>query len=246
MQAATRWARADREFPTVDNTQGSTDDEHEIEKSVTEESSSEVSFSENVELSNKTTIEAGTDTAKVSDELTETFGFSKGDVEGHSSSTSVTIRDKIVVPAGTKAVIVFTDDAAGVDCDVDICALADWTKIEWTGDDRFWESKWAHLVDTSPHHHGQTFDGWQAWLSFVHGYDVRCLQAATLLTRGYADSHQLARVAEMADKDIRQIAFTGTRRTSSTRDASYRVVDATGLDDSEIHDAYSERGPLGG
>ena len=79
-----------------------------------------MSFSENVELSNKTTIEAGTDTAKVSDELTETFGFSKGDVEGHSSSTSVTIRDKIVVPAGTKAVIVFTDDAAGVDCDVDI------------------------------------------------------------------------------------------------------------------------------
>ena len=63
----------------------------------------------------------------------------------------------------------------------------------------------------------------------MHGYDVRCLQAATLLTRGYADSHQLARVTEMADKDIRQIAFTGTRRTSSTRDASYRVVDATGL-----------------
>ena len=106
---------------------------------------------------------------------------------------------------------------------------ADWTKIEWTGDDRFWESKWAHLVDTSPHHHGQTFSGWQAWLSFVHGYDVRCLQAATLLTRGYADSHQLARVAEMAANDMRQIAFTGTRRTASTRDASYRVVDATGL-----------------
>ena len=59
-----------------------------------------------------------------------------------------------MVPAGTKAVIVFTDDAAGVDCDVDICALADWSTIEWTGDDRFWESKWAHLVDdTSPHHH---------------------------------------------------------------------------------------------
>ena len=47
-------------------------------------------------------------------------------------------------------------------------------------------------------------------------------------------------------RTIRQIAFTGSRRTASTRDASYRVVDATGLDDGEIHDRYSERGPLDG
>ena len=66
------------EFTTVDNTQGTQEIEHEIEKSVTEESSSEVSFSENVELSNKTTIEAGTDTAKVSDELTEDVRFLGG------------------------------------------------------------------------------------------------------------------------------------------------------------------------
>ena len=224
------------EFTTVDNTQGTEPITHEIEKSATEESSSEVSFSESVELSNKTTIEAGTDTAKVSDELTETFGFSKEDVEGKSSSTTVTVRDSLVIPAGQKSVIVFTDNASGGRLnDVDIAALGtDWTQIEWSGDDEFWRSSSGRTwVDVHPGHQPWTrrSAGGRQWLSFVHGYDLRALHAAELLTPRYADRHQLARVATMAEHAVRQIAWEGTRRTADrSKDASYKVIDATGVD----------------
>ena len=65
------------EYTTVDN-QTSEPVEHEIEKTVEESDSSSISMSESLELKSGTTVEAGTDTAKVSETLEATFGISEG------------------------------------------------------------------------------------------------------------------------------------------------------------------------
>ena len=85
------------EFTTVRNgTDASI--EHKISKTVEESNSTSVSLDESVELSNKTTVEAGTDfgagSGSVSNEFSATFGIDKSSTEDHSKTTSVTSRTR--------------------------------------------------------------------------------------------------------------------------------------------------------
>ena len=90
------------EYTTVDN-QTSNPIEHEIEKTVEEAESSSISLSESIELKSGTTVEAGTDTAKVSETLEVTLGISKDSTSDHSSTVGETITDKFGSGTGREA-----------------------------------------------------------------------------------------------------------------------------------------------
>ena len=92
------------EYTTVDN-QTSEPVEHEIEKTVEESDSSSISMSESLELKSGTTVEAGTDTAKVSETLEATFGISKESTSDHATTVGETISDKLTVDPGEKLVV---------------------------------------------------------------------------------------------------------------------------------------------
>ena len=132
------------EFTTVTNGSDS-DIVHQIDKTVTEASSSSTTLSESLELANSTTIEAGVDfgagSGSVSDTLSETFGVSKESTADHSSETSVTVSDTITVSPGRVVAIAFSTDDAAQDCTVTIDATADWSKprivldLRWSDND---------------------------------------------------------------------------------------------------------------
>ena len=93
-----------------------------------------------------------------------------------------------------KSVIVFTDDAAALQCQVDIDALADWNGLsigfepqfwkgtDWQGEDwKDWpgssDSKLIRPILGDDYRNGGTasFKSWGAWESFLHGYDTRAI-----------------------------------------------------------------------
>ena len=119
------------EYTTVDN-QTSNPIEHEIEKTVEESESSSISLSESIELKSGTTVEAGTDTAKVSETLEVTLGISQESTEDHSTTIGETITDKLEVEAGEKLVVSYNESRATVDQPVDIAAPLDWSRITIT------------------------------------------------------------------------------------------------------------------
>ena len=138
------------EFTTVRNgTDASI--EHKISKTVEESNSTSVSLDESVELSNKTTVEAGTDfgagSGSVSNEFSATFGIDKSSTQDHSKTTSVTVEDTINVSPGKTVAITFTTDDAAVDCDVDINAEGDWSSIKVEAQAPFdWQNRGKPVV----------------------------------------------------------------------------------------------------
>ena len=96
------------EYTTVDN-QTSNPIEHEIEKTVEESESSSISLAESLELKSGTTVEAGTDTAKVSQTLEVTLGISQESTEDHSTTVGETITDKLEVEPDEKLVVSYNE-----------------------------------------------------------------------------------------------------------------------------------------
>ena len=73
---------------------------------------------------------------------------------------------------------------------------------------------------------------------------ARLRHAGDLSAGHLLDNHAYAdKIKDMAEPSHRHITFDGTRRTNSRRDASYKVVDATGLTDEDVQSKYGMRGP---
>ena len=171
------------EYTTVDN-QTDSPIEHEIEKTVEESESSSISLAESLELKSGTTVEAGTDTAKVSQTLEVTLGISQESTEDHSTTVGETITDKLEVDPDEKLVVSYNESRATVDQPVDIAAPIDWSRITITTRELQYASgpnspylyadQNSHLWDSKDGTFWQFHtDGWVQFGSLVRGYDVR-------------------------------------------------------------------------
>ena len=168
-------------YNTVDNETGEPIS-HKVSKTLTTVDSSSTSLTESIELTNQTTLEAGTDTAKVSDTLEEKFGISKTSTSDHSESSETVIEDEITVDIDEKVATVYTEDRGVVDQAVDINALCDWGSIRIGLDSFFHDSgpKSHYLFDPrntlikgSRTQHYFEVNGWDALISVLMGYDIR-------------------------------------------------------------------------
>ena len=258
------------EFTTVRNgTDASI--EHKISKTVEESNSSSVSLDESVELSNKTTVEAGTDfgagSGSVSNEFSATFGIDKSSTEDHSKTTSVTVEDTINVSPDRTVAITFTTDDAAVDCDVDINAEGDWSSIkveaeapfDWQNRGRQWSS-WSDAVKYVPTSYSNIqilrrgtalggYDHRTATIEFDQGDQVyRLLKGFDVRCPHCGEllfTVQAKGLIEQAgDPDSRWVVFDGTRHQTTKKDASYTAMDVTGLDEDCVRDALDDAGKL--
>ena len=243
------------EYTTVDN-QTSNPIEHEIEKTVEESESSSISLSESLELKSGTTVEAGTDTAKVSQALEVTLGISKESTKDHSSTIGETITDKLKVDLDEKLTVSYNESRVTVDQPVDIASPIDWAKITITTrelgydsgpnspylfakvNDKLWSKKAGTLWSF---HVG----GWIQFGSLVRGYDVR----APLIKRwheGHVSADARAALSIMETAELRRVIFKGVRRSNNNKSASYAAYVVTGWDGQKIDDVFGNAGtPIG-
>ena len=185
--------------------------------------SSSTSLTESIELTNKTTLEAGTDTAKVSDELEVKFGISKESPRPTIPSPArppLTTRFRLTL--GRKVVTVYTEDRSVVEQPVDINALCDWGSIRIGLDSFFHDSgpKSHYLFDPrntlikgSRTQHYFEVNGWDALISVLMGYDIRAPGLRALVHparvgRGQ-DSYRADDVREFAAYDVQRFASVG-------------------------------------
>ena len=235
------------EYTTVTNKTHNTI-EHKISKTVEESSRSSMSLSESLELSNKTTVEAGAKfgvgSGSISDTFSTTFGISKEQTADHSSSAAVTVDDTIEVDAGRTIAIAFTTSYAALDCDVSIHAVGDWSNIRMvinvSGGTlatvyRRDPTTWANLgillsgdIISGPKQANASFvfteadDIYRAAL----GYDIRCPKCQSLLLSSLA--HRA--LGKLAQPETRWLDFDGRRHSVTAKDASYTVIDTTQAD----------------
>ena len=239
------------EYTTVDN-QTSNPIEHEIEKTVEEAESSSISLSESIELKSGTTVEAGTDTAKVSETLEVTLGISKDSTSDHSSTVGETITDKLGVDPDEKLTVSYNESRATVDQPVDIASPLDFAKITITTrelqyasgpnspylyadqNDHLWDKKdgtfWTFHVD-----------GWVQFGSLVRGYDVR----APFIKRwseGHVSADAREALAVMETTELRRVVFKGNRRSNNNKSASYGAYIVTGWPDQKVEDVFGKDG----
>ena len=239
------------EYTTVDN-QTSEPIEHEIEKTVEEAESSSVSLTESLELKSGTTIEAGTDAAKVSQTLEATFGIAKTATEDHSTTQGEAIKDTEEVDPEEQVVISYNEARAVVDQPVNIAAPLDWQKITitthelvaasgpnshylygdanrhlWDGSDG--SARWFHV------------DGWVAFGSLVRGFDLRA-PGLRKWYQGHLSSDARAALDLMEGTALRRLSFNGNRRSNNNKSASYAAYIVNGWDGDRIEDAFGQDG----
>lgn len=227
---------------------------------VTESTSSSINLTESIELSNKTTIEAGTDVAKVSDELDETFGISTSDTEDHSTTVEKGLELVLEVEVGQSVAVAGATNNTAVDCNVDINATGDWSKINvWIGY-AYGPTKltWgkAHAIAPTLHYNlGQLLRGdaidkaWSADASFTFdqsdtiyrlalGYDIRCQNCGKIK---YTPAARVA-LALMSDPDTRHVSFHGIRHSTQDNDATYIITDVTEADPDCVVEQFGTAG----
>ena len=243
------------EYQTFDNRLDPAPLDIKKQFTVTESSSSSIAFSENVELSNGTTITAGTDAANVSDTLSETFGVSKSSTKDTSTETAKSLELDLTVPAHASFAVAGGTHNSATDCQVHIDAVADWSSIKvslhapvppGTSGDDTWDdichaqpttasnlcgvlrSGGADLVHGLDHHVAtMTFSESDAIYRAALGYDVRCPNCGRLLFSSQAH----AALAELALDATRHITFDGVRHSTSDDDATYQIIDVTSHSD---------------
>ena len=239
------------EYTTVDN-QTSEPVEHEIEKTVEESDSSSITLGQSLELKNGTTIEAGTDTAKVSDTFEETLGISKESTSDHATTVGETISDKLTVDPDEKLVVAYNEARATVDQPVNIASPLDWGRITITTREliygsgpnspylfaKFNDQLWDKIDGAVRTFH---VGGWVQFGSLVRGYDVR----APFIKRwyeGHVGGDARAALDAMEQTALRRVSFNGNRRSSNNDSASYGAYIANGWDNDRIEDVFGQDG----
>ena len=226
---------------------------HKIEKTIEESTSSEVSLTESLELKNGTTVEAGTDAAKVSDTLESTFGVSKSSTQDHSTTEGEAIEDEITIDPDEDVVTVYTEDRGVVDQGVQIESPLDWGKITVGTYELGYGSgpNSPYLYASENHALWDRIDGsfqwfhvngWVALGSLLRGYDVR---ATTELRRWYQGRRSADAKAAMDRMDgvaLRRLSFSGNRRSSDSKSASYAAYVVTGWANDKIDQTFGKEG----
>lgn len=119
------------QYDLVDNRDGKSEETENVSVSETDSTDVQNTFAEGVELSNKTTAEAGEGVAKIQDELTETLKIDKSKLTDKATSKTTTVTIDGTLPAGMARGIVMTDQTSLAVCDTRIGAAIDWTGIRF-------------------------------------------------------------------------------------------------------------------
>ena len=251
-------------FKTFDDTVGTGDLTVDYEASVTLENSRETSLTENLELSNSTTVEAGVDfgagSGSVSDTLSETFGISQTETDDTSTSKTETVHVSTVAQTGSKLVVVITEDNEALVCDVAINGVVDWGKITATvqspaelpeswgdicadGPELYENVCYKHLADTdafstSGRDLTTSFEGVIDVLRLASGETVKLPPGTT-----FDLSDQAKTAVDWLETDTnRWLTLKAQRRSDSQANAGYRFVDATGVSEDCVSDTYGSPG----
>ena len=226
---------------------------HEIKKTVEESQGSEVSITESLELKSGVTVEAGTDAAKVSAALETTFGISKSSTQDHSTTVGEEIDDTITIDPDEEVATVYTEDRGVVDQGVQIEAPLDWGRITIGTSTLGYDSgpNSPYLYASANHALWDKTEGSQQWFhvnswvalgSLLRGYDIR---ATTELRRWYEGHRSADARSAMDTMDgvmLRRLSFSGNRRSSDNKSASYVAYVVTGWDDQKIHETFGTDG----
>ena len=231
------------EYETFDNSLSGRPLSVRKEFDVTESFSEAIRFAEDIEFSNGVTVTAGTETNGVSAELKTRFGISTSDTQSHSTSTKKSLSLDLTVPAKRIYAVTGGTDTTAVDCTVSIDAVGDWASIEvhaYLAGDLSWQT-WCDrtpgnranlcsllegdlMTGGDTNHATMTFNESDAIYRAALGYDVRCPQCAKLTYGSYGR----ASLAQLANPATRHISFAGIRHTTSSDNATYKIVDVTG------------------
>ena len=254
------------EYQTFDNTAGGEPMAVSKGFNVTESTSSSITVSESVEMSSGTTIEAGEGVAKVSAELSTTFGISKDETNDQAHSEEKTLQLDFEVPVSRSFVATGAVNNSAMDCEVKIGAPGDWADIlvviNPPTQPEFPLRYWDRIPNPAPttyanmkrlcrgtlvefRRHGwarMTFDQSDAVYRAAMGYDVRNPYPGEMQ---YSVGARAA-LARMSDAKSRWISFEGIRHSTAGKDAEYKEIDVTGIDPDDVADVLGHAGtPVG-
>ena len=254
------------EYQTFDNVAGSQPLAVSKGFNVTESTASSITVSESLEMSSGTTIEAGEGVAKVSAELSTTFGISKDETNDQAYSEEKTLQLDFEVPVPRVIAIAGAVNNSAMDCEVKIGAPGDWASIlviiSPPDSSEFPGHYWDRLPDVQPttyanqvrlmrgtlvdyRSHGwarMTFDQSDAVYRAAMGYDVRNPYPGEMQYSAGAR----AALARMSDAKSRWISFEGVRHSTAGKDAEYKEIDVTGIDPDDVADVLGHAGtPVG-
>ena len=254
------------EYQSFDNLAGSQPLAVSKGFNVEESTSSSITVSESVEMSSGTTIEAGEGVAKVSEELSTTFGISKDETNDKSHTEEKTLQLDFEVPERRVIAIAGAVNNSAMDCEVKIGAPGDWASIAieinpptqpefpfryWDREDDAAPTTYANMhrlrrgTLVEFRHHGWArlaFDQSDAVYRAAMGYDVRNPYPGEMQYSAGAR----AALARMSDAKTRWISFEGVRHSTAGKDAEYKEIDVTGIDPDVVAGVLGKAGtPVG-
>lgn len=241
---------------TIHN-QGEDPETHEIEQSVEESHSREVTLDETLETKSGLTVEADSPVGvKAGASLETTFGFAKGSATSDETKRAYVLKDSTEIPAGRTVAFTSSTDDAATRCDIDLSAARDYKdiavhfRIVFHGDaGAFWlpceignqqaqargggqPGFWKFVGHESDH------DGFGCSATFADAENLvevaNCVDEryTRLQGCGFAFSARAARALKaISDPGLRHVSFAGERRAASASNASLWVLDVTGMED---------------
>ena len=240
------------QYTTIRNG-GTTDIEHEVDKSVsiTDETSSELHEGIQLDMTTEESVEYGGVSAKMEEHLGITVDATQA--QSHSKTTETSFSDKIVIPGGAEDCIVYSKGTKHFSQDYAIAAIADlsfdiyrWGKHDYAlkhdPHAHFLFNDEQSILQWSSHHqrYSMSFKSVHEFVGFLRGYDTRAPGM-----KGYYDAAGYrARQAIRALEDLTNfhVQLTGTNMIESQGDADYSVTDVAGISDDEIKERYGEPG----
>ena len=242
------------QYTTIRNG-GTTDIEHEVDKSVTLEHTESSELSEGIQLDMTTKVSA--EYGGVSGSLEQHLGITVDATQATSSSSSTTtaFSDKVIVPGGAEYAIVYKKSTARFRQPYDLNASADldfvWYFNGHWGDalDYYPNAKYLFTDGNKPllqwsHNHSRyelSFKSIHEFIGFVRGYDTRAPGMRGYLDHGAGPRAQAA-VRSLEDESTLWLRLSGTKDIVIDGNAEYSVLDVKGIVDDQIKDQFSKPG----
>ena len=242
------------QYTTIRNG-GTTDDEHEVDKSVTLEHTESSELSEGIQL-DMTTSESA-EYGGVSGSLEQHLGITVDATQAKSSSSSTTtsFSDKVIVPGGCDYAFVYKKATARFRQPYDLNASADLDFIWYFHGHSGYalrHYKNAHYLFTDGNrpllqwshehqHYGMPFKSIHEFVGFVRGYDTRAPGMRGYLEHG-AGPRARAAVRSLEDESTMWLRISGTKDVVIDDDADYSVLDVKGVADDDLKDRFGKPG----
>ena len=237
------------QYTTIRNG-GSTDIEHEVDKTVelTDETSSELSEGIQLDMTTKESAEYG----GVSGEMEQHLGITVDatQAQSHSKTETTTFSDKVVIPAAAEYAIVYSKTAKHFTQDYAINSRAEvgftltiHEHADWFGPHRGYilghnnsRFVWSHQHQ----HYSAAFKSIHDFVGFLRGFDDAAPDMAGYYDHaGYRAQHGVQALEAPATMHLQ---LTGTNLIETNGDADYSVIDVKGVSDDDIKNRFGEVG----